>query len=241
MISKASAHWSIFKKAHAVLKAFSGYACGTVLDIGCGTKPFREAFQGRVENYFGVDVPSKIVRSNEKERFIEIDIYGDCLDLPVKNGRIDTVFSSFVIEHVFEYDRFFREVYRVLKAKGNFIMISPLIVEVHEPPCDFFRFTEYALRGIAERHRLDVVNIIPIGGEFLFWGNRMAGHIHKWFSFSMTMRLAEVLSYLVQKVSLYLDNILCSKSFACNYLTIFRKMENEKEFLEKPFERKKAS
>ena len=132
MISKASAHWSIFEKARICLENFGSYASGTLLDVGCGTKPFYDVLRGQTNKYIGVDIPSRIDRPNQGERERHIDIYGDCLNLPVKSCSLDTVFSSFVVEHIFEYDKFIAEVHRVLKKEAYFIMISPLISVIHE-------------------------------------------------------------------------------------------------------------
>jgi len=225
MISKASAHWSIFEKACNILNDFKKYAGGTLLDIGCGTKPFYEVFEGQVKEYIGLDIPSKIDRPNQTERLMQTDIYGDCLNLPFRSSSVDTVFSSFAIEHVFEYNKYFEEAYRVLKKEGYFIMLSPLIVEIHEQPFDYFRFTKYSLELIAKKHRFKAIHIVPVGGEFLFWGNRIAAHVHKCFKFLSPNRAIEGLSYVIQKSTLYLDNMFTNNSFVCNYLSVFQKQD----------------
>ena len=70
MISKASAHWSIHEKAYRALRNHSQYAKGILLDIGCGKKPFYDVFQGYVNHYIGLDIPSNIDRPDKKERKI---------------------------------------------------------------------------------------------------------------------------------------------------------------------------
>ncbi len=107
MLSKASPHWSIFEKVRIELPEFSDYIQDPVLDIGCGTKPFRNFFKGKVKNYFRLDIFSEIKRPNELERQNQIDVFGDCINLPVKSSYIGTVFSSFVIEHIFKFNQLF--------------------------------------------------------------------------------------------------------------------------------------
>ncbi|MDF1593543.1 MAG: class I SAM-dependent methyltransferase [Desulfobacterales bacterium] len=223
MISKSSAHWSIFEKVRVVLDRYKDCASGTLLDIGCGTKPFQEVFEGKVRHYLGVDIPSKIKRGNLRERAETIDIYGDCLNLPVRASSVDTVFCSFVIEHIFEYDQLMDEAWRVLKKGAHLYLVSPLLVAIHETPYDFFRFTEHSLKRIAEKHEFETLHIVPAGGEFLFWGNRIAAHIHKIHRVPVTRRVVEGISYLVQRLSLCLDNKTGENSFICNYLCVFRK------------------
>lgn len=223
MISKASTHWSIFEKARIVLKEFDSYAEGTLIDIGSGTKPFQEVFSKKTLCYYGLDILSTVDRTNDIERLKAIDVYGDALHLPFKTSSVNTVFSSFVIEHIFEYDRFFEEAHRILKIDSYFILISPLIVEVHEEPYDFFRFTRFSLEKIAQRHQFEVVHIIPVGGEFLFWGNRLAALFNKMKALTVSSVIFEKLSYFIQKVSLFADGKCSNPPFVCNYLSVFKK------------------
>lgn len=223
MISKASAHWSIFEKTRMVLDSLNGYSKGILLDVGCGAKPFQEVFEGRTRHYFGLDIPSKIDRTNEKQRTETIDLYGECQILPVRTASLDTLLCSFVIEHVFEYDLLMDEACRVLKKEAHCYLVSPLLVAIHEAPYDFFRFTEYSLQRIAEKHGFEALHIVPVGGEFLFWGNRIATFLHKVPGFPMSTRIVEVLSYLIQRVSLFLDNRCRDTTFVCNYVCVLRK------------------
>jgi len=118
MISKASPNWSLYEKAHRALRRHSRYAAGIVLDIGCGKKPFLDVFEGCVDRYIGLDIPSKIDRPDANERAARTDLYGDGLSLPLKDASVDTVLAFFVIEHIFPYDGLFREAHRVLKRGG---------------------------------------------------------------------------------------------------------------------------
>ncbi|MBC8466827.1 MAG: class I SAM-dependent methyltransferase [Deltaproteobacteria bacterium] len=206
-----------------VLDSFKEYASGTLLDIGCGTKPFEEVFASKVTYYLGMDIPTKIERGNLRERAETIDVYGDCLNLPVMASSVDTVFCSFVIEHVFEYDRLMDEARRVLKKGAHFYLISPLLVAIHEAPYDFFRFTEYSLERIAEKHEFEALHIVPVGGEFLFWGNRAATFLHKMLGGSVSIGIVEALSYMAQRISLCLDNRFREGTFVCNYVCVLRK------------------
>ncbi|MDY6950057.1 MAG: class I SAM-dependent methyltransferase [Thermodesulfobacteriota bacterium] len=226
-VSKASSQWSIFQKALQVLDHHKGYARGTLLDIGCGTKPFYEVFKGQTQAYIGMDILSKIARPDVEARADQIDLYGDSLCLPVKTSSVDTVFSSFVIEHIFEYDRFISEVYRVLKKNAHFIMISPLIFEVHEAPHDYFRFTKFALEQIGEKHGFRVVHTAPVGGEILHWGRRISVWMRKILGGLYSDRLVEGLSFLIQKWSLSLDNRIPDDRFVLNYLSVFQKTEQQ--------------
>lgn len=223
MLSKASAHWSIYKKLQIELKEFYEFLEEPVLDIGCGTKPFRSFFKENKTNYYGLDIYSKIERQNEPERRKQIDIFGDCINLPVKSSHIGTVFSSFMIEHIFKFNQLFSEAYRVLKNDSHFILISPLMSPIHEIPHDYFRFTKYSLEHIAEQNGFKTIRIKSIGGEILFLGNRFSTYILTFNKSGKANRILERLSFLIQKITLKLDSKIQTENFVCNYLSVFRK------------------
>jgi len=225
MISKGSAHWSIYEKAHRVLTRHSRYAGGILLDIGCGKKPFLDVFEGFIDRYIGLDVPSSIDRSDMNERAASTDLYGDGRFLPLKDASVDTVLSFFVLEHIFQYNDFFHEVHGVLKPGGHFMFISPLMNELHEEPDDYFRFSGYALKLLALKHDFSPIRIMPLGGEWLFGGNRISSHIHRETTLSCGLRLRERLAFLAQRVTLWLDERCAPGTFVCNYLSLFQKKD----------------
>ena len=223
MKSKASAHWSIFENVRKDLVGLFGFINGIIIDIGCGSAPFRKEIEKIGMSYIGIDIPSQIERSDFLSRSDNIDIFGDCLELPVKNASVDTVFSSFVIEHIFDYQKLFSEAYRVLKKNGHFILVSPLINVLHEEPHDYFRYTNYALERIATKEAFKVVEIKKSGGEILFMGHLIANHLMKTKKRLKADRCCERLSFIIQRLSLILDRRFSSSSFVCNYVSAFKK------------------
>lgn len=83
---------------------------GCVLDLGCGSSPYRKYFQ--YEHYIGVDIENP-GHSHELE---EIDVYYDGRTLPIADNCIDSAISFEVLEHVLDKDNFLAEIYRVLCA-----------------------------------------------------------------------------------------------------------------------------
>ncbi len=94
---------------------------------------------------------------------------------------------------------------------------------IHEKPYDYFRFTKYSLKRIAERYGFKTVHLKAIGGEVLFWGHRLSVHIHKLNKSGKANGFIEALAYMLQKVTLGLDNKIQTGNFVCNYLSVFRK------------------
>lgn len=52
-------------------------------------------------------------------------IQADAIDLPLRHESIDVVIGLHVIEHIIEPERFIREVQRVLKPDGLFLLATP--------------------------------------------------------------------------------------------------------------------
>lgn len=141
----------------AVISA-SKYAKGKLLDVGCGNKPFLHVFNDKVESYTGIEVPSTLHMNNE------IDIFSSGESIPFKDKSFDTILTSSVLEHVKEPQKMFNEMYRVLKKNSCLILTTPCQYGLHEQPHDYFRYTKYSLRLMAEKSGFKIVFIKPIGG-----------------------------------------------------------------------------
>jgi SAM-dependent methyltransferase len=113
-----------------------------VLDAGAGAAPYRKHF-GQV--------------TYETADFAEVDKEYGQLDyvcgldrLPMPDATYDMVFCSQVLEHIPEPAAVLREIHRVLKPGGQAWLSAPLFYEEHEKPYDFYRYTQFAWRKLAE-------------------------------------------------------------------------------------------
>ena len=136
----------------------SRYAAGSILDVGCGNKPYESLFSLIKESYTGCDV----VQSSENK----VDVICKATELAYAADKFDTLFSTQVMEHVDNSDLMMQECNRVLKPGGVLIVSVPLCWELHEEPYDFFRFTKYGLKELCDRNNFDVLEIIPNGGKW---------------------------------------------------------------------------
>ena len=135
------------------IKEFSSELGGSLLDFGCGSKPYKEHFN--VDKYVGVDVINK-GHSHENE---QIDIYFDGSHLPFKNEIFDSVFSSEVFEHIFDLDGVLTELSRVLKKGGTGLFTVPFAWDEHETPYDFGRYTSYGIKFLLERQGFEIIKL----------------------------------------------------------------------------------
>lgn len=101
-----------------------------VLDLGCNKYKI-------VANAIGVDVGSSL----------KPDVMGSALTLPFKNESFHNITALELIEHFNDKDqhRFLRQVYRVLKAEGQFIISTPNISETTRKLHDCLFYVSHTL------------------------------------------------------------------------------------------------
>ncbi len=143
---------------HILLKSlikFSPYIKGTVLDVGCGNKPYEKYFYPKCKSYIGLEYVKTL------HGLKGVDVMGDSLLLPFKSSSFDNVVSFQVMEHVPEPNFFLSEAFRVLKPGGYFFLTTPFMWGEHEEPYDYFRFTRFGLRYLAGKAGFQVIEIHP--------------------------------------------------------------------------------
>jgi len=193
----------------------SNFARGRLLDIGCGNKPYRRFLTG-VEQYVGVDLPWPGSCA---------DVYGDGTRLPFVDSTFDTVLCNQVLEHVSEPHELLAEIARVLKPGGVLMLTTPQVWGLHMEPYDFFRYTRYGLRHLAESHGLAVVQIDPTSGIWATLAQRLVDALVQnygagraaWLNNVMGLALSPVLlgGFLLERLfGMYgdtLDNVLIAR------------------------------
>ena len=112
-----------------------------ILDLGCGRG--NETIQaalltGSDGNATGLDITQAMIdaaHTNAKEAGISNAnfILGDIENLPFDNGTFDAVMSNCVINHAKSKEKVYREIFRVLKYRGRFI-ISDAVTKEALPP-----------------------------------------------------------------------------------------------------------
>ena len=122
---------------------------GRILDVGCGSLPYRKLFQGRYSEYVGCDqfpVNGSVVQCPAD-------------DLPFPDNEFDSVVCFQVLEHVPRPWAVVAEVKRVLKPGGLFLATVPFIFPHHPSPTDFYRFTHEGLAQLALEAGLEIEEI----------------------------------------------------------------------------------
>lgn len=120
-------------------------AHGRLLDVGCGTKPYRLLFT-QVHEYIGLELGTPENRETK-----QAELYYDGNTFPIADASVDTVLCNQVLEHVFNPEAFLAEIFRVLRPNGVLILTVPFLWPEHEQPYDCLRYTSFGLKNRLER------------------------------------------------------------------------------------------
>lgn len=131
-----------------------------VLDAGAGEGRYKR-YMGRFA-YTGLD----FAKGDGSWDYGDLDVVGDVLNMPFREGSFDAAVCTQVIEHVPDPLRLLQELRRVVRPGGFILLSSPLGFGEHQVPYDFFRYTSYGLRELARRADLETVRVTPMGGFF---------------------------------------------------------------------------
>ena len=153
------------------LQSVKQLLAGSLLDLGCGMKPYQKMLGGNVDRWVGLDfalTPSGRSAAN---------VFGSALAVPFGTAMFDTVLSTQVLEHVSRPADLLREVHRVLKPGGHLVLTAPQTGPLHEEPHDYFRYTCHGLRSLTDEAGLQVVEIRPLGGAIASVGQMIVWHL----------------------------------------------------------------
>jgi SAM-dependent methyltransferase len=128
-------------------------AGSTVLDVGCGRRPYESFFTHC--RYLGVDVEV----SGRSEGDKQAHVFFDGRNLPFEERRFDAVVCTEVLEHAVEPLRLTEEMRRVLKPNGRLLVTVPFMWGEHEAPFDFRRFSTFGARRLLEEAGLRIVSL----------------------------------------------------------------------------------
>jgi SAM-dependent methyltransferase len=138
-----------------------------VIDIGCGSKPYAEAFAD--VKYEGADIGVT--------EHAEISIDATSERIAVADESYHAAVSFQVMEHVADYRSFLRECRRVLVPGGIFFVTVPFAFEFHGVPSDYRRWTQEGLRvdlfeaGFTDIHvdavEADSISVLTINELYL--------------------------------------------------------------------------
>lgn len=143
-----------------------------ILDVGCGTSPYR--FLIPHDSWRGLEIDTPEARS----RGVADDFY-DGFAFPYAPNQFDGVLCNQVLEHVFTPEKFLSELFRVLKPGGHLLLSVPFIWDEHEPPFDFGRYTSFGLASLLEGAGFKMIQHHKVGTGATVIFQLVNAYVHK--------------------------------------------------------------
>ncbi len=124
-----------------------------VLDVGCGSMPYRDLFPSS-SCYEGLEIDQPRNRSNPL-----VTYFYNGKDFPLSDNSFDVVLCSQVLEHCFTPDSLLDEISRVLRPGGYLILTIPFFWPEHEQPFDSQRYTSFGLCDLVDCAGFKILNL----------------------------------------------------------------------------------
>lgn len=206
----------LYKNISELAKNIKG---GKLLDVGCGTKPYKALFD--VEQYDGLEYDTPEYRHEKRAEY-----FYDGHSFPFENESYDNVISNEVFEHVFNPEEFLSELNRVLKMDGKLLLTVPFVWDEHEQPYDFARYTSFGLKSLLEQHGFKIIEyrksvndlgvVFQLINDYIYKKCIKRGKRKHWIIVNTLCSVFNVLGSIIVKVTpknedLYLDNIVLAK------------------------------
>jgi SAM-dependent methyltransferase len=220
----------------AVGRCVQAHAMGRLLDVGCGSRPFRELLLAHSRAAFGVEIDRErygrvgaesgeqlVAETEPNEDVPQPDAWADGMQLPFGGGVFDTVVSFQVLEHVPEPSQLMAEMARVLAPGGKLVLTAPHIWGIHEEPHDYYRFTPFGLRHLAQKAGFEVEEVAPLAGYWVTHAARFCHYLQQFEKIGLHP-LTRPLMALSQVTCLLLDRLHPVYSDAWNHLLVARRI-----------------
>jgi SAM-dependent methyltransferase len=191
------------------------------LDVGCGQRPYEGLFCNGT--YTGLDVHSENNGAVRKKA----DIYYDGTTIPFDSCTFHGVICTQVLEHVARPRNLVGEIHRVLKPGGWFLFSVPFVWQEHEEPNDFFRYSRYGIKELAEKFTIisqqedtNAIETIAILTNIFIMGNLVPPYRY------CSSLAAATICFPIQMVSTLLGKCLPDNGkLYLNRVCLARKME----------------
>jgi SAM-dependent methyltransferase len=139
---------------------FAGAKYGLLLDLGCGTRPYRRLYDPACEKSIGADRPGDYFPQ------AGVDLHCSAEDIPLETESVDAVLLAEVLHDLAEPQKALREIFRILRPGGTLIVTSPFLVPVCDGPYDHVRYTQTGLDALLQRNGFSTEAVHPVGDLF---------------------------------------------------------------------------
>lgn len=203
---------------HSITLLASELPSGPMLDVGCGTMPYRDLFR-LASIYEGLEIDQLRQTGNHR-----VTYFYDGVTFPIADNHFASILCSEVLEHSFNPERLLSECHRVLRPGGALLLTVPFLWPEHEQPWDSQRFTRFGLQQRLESagfsiHTMIKLNVgLPALLQLLIdwveaYGRRILGQVPDGLArkvFLLAWRLFWVLPYTAINLLGSMSRYLCS-------------------------------
>ena len=197
------------------------YFHGKLIDIGCGTKPYKSIAAPYITEHLGLD------RQDPFNQLAEVDLVGTAYEIPAEDNSFDTALSTAALEHLSEPLAALIECHRILKVGGIAVYTVPFIWHLHAEPWDYFRFSKYGLKHLFEKARFEVVEIKALSG---FWTTAatlfcyyLGRFENRWL---WHLRLLPAVGITLQGLAFLMDKLDRAEEWTWMYTVVARKPQS---------------
>lgn len=190
---------------------------GNVMDLGCGTSPYKEYILRTAKSYIAIDWQASFHDPSN------VDVFANLVEaLPFLDGCMDTIVSFQVMEHLSEPETFLSEAYRVLKSNGTIIITVPFMWHVHEAPYDYYRYTRYGLQYLFNKAGFTNIEIRENTGFWQMWVLKFNYHTVR-FALGPLKLFWIPIWWLGQVISPFLDHFDKHPQETASYVVVAKK------------------
>lgn len=203
---------------HHLVETAKKYLIGNLLDIGCGTKPYKDLLSKLVDTHTGIDYSGTLHnRSN-------IDTFSTAYNIPFISGYFDSAICTATLEHLEEPEYAIRECFRVMKCGGIAIYSVPFIWHLHEEPRDFYRYSKYGLDYLFKKVGFEIVEIKALSGFWVTFGQLFVYYLNRLNKGPVRMfHLLDIPGWIIQISSFLLDKLDRAERWTWMYMVVARK------------------
>ena len=148
---------------------------GRVLDVGCGSSPWRTLLPSDVE-YLGIDsdrFAPEFGYRDSSVRYVPDDDWG------LDGEQFDTILCTEVLEHIPEPVVFLTRVINLLAPDGMLVMTVPFSARWHFISADYYRYTSLGLSSLLKQAGFSQIRITARGNPLTVAAYKVAA---LWFS-----------------------------------------------------------
>ncbi len=131
---------------------------GAVVDLGSGKNAsYKRYIMGKPEKIINIDINP----DTDPEIIADIN-----KTLPLPDGFADAVFLFSVVYILENPEEVLKEIRRILKFEGRFLMSAPFIFNEAKEPADYWRFTSSGIYKLLRNAGFKNIEIEPVGERF---------------------------------------------------------------------------